>query len=149
MDRYTLLLLKWITVKGPSLYHRELCSMFCASLDGRGVWGRMDTCICVAESLLCPPETITTLLTSYTPYPNTRASQVALMVKNLPANARDIETWVRSPGLGRSLGGGHGNPLQDSWLENSMDREAWRVTVQRVTKSPTRLKGLSTHPNTK
>ena len=51
------------------MYHRELCSMFWASLDGRGVWGRMDTCICMAEPLLCPPETITTLLTSYTPIP--------------------------------------------------------------------------------
>jgi hypothetical protein len=36
-------------------------------LDGRGVWGRMDTCICVAESLCCSPETITTLLIRYTP----------------------------------------------------------------------------------
>jgi len=33
------------------------------------------------------------------------------------------------PGLGRSLGGGHGNPLQYSCLENSMDRGAWRATV--------------------
>ena len=38
----------------------ELCS--CASLDGRGVWGRMNTCICMAESLCCSPETTTTLL---------------------------------------------------------------------------------------
>ena len=136
--------------QGPTLYHRELSSMFCASLDGRGVWGRMDTCICMAESLLCLHETITTLITSYIPlYPNTRASQVVLMVKNPPASAGDIETWVRSPGLGRSLGGRHGNTLQYSWLENSIDREAWRVIVQRVTKSLTQLKGLSTHPNTK
>ena len=41
--------------------------MLCGSLDGRGVWGRMDTCICMAESLRCSPETITTLLISYTP----------------------------------------------------------------------------------
>ena len=41
--------------------------MLCGSLDGRGVWGRMDTCICMAESLCCPPETITTLLIGYTP----------------------------------------------------------------------------------
>ena len=44
--------------------HRELCSMLCGSLDGRGVWGRMDTRICMAESLCCSPETITTLLIS-------------------------------------------------------------------------------------
>ena len=39
--------------------------MLCGSLDGRGVWGRMDTCICLAESLCYLPETITTLLTDY------------------------------------------------------------------------------------
>ena len=41
--------------------------MLCGSLQGRGVWGRMDTCICMAESLCCQPETITSLLISYTP----------------------------------------------------------------------------------
>ena len=44
---------------------RELCSVLYGSLDGRGVWERMDPCICIAESLCYPPETITTLLTSY------------------------------------------------------------------------------------
>ena len=39
------------------------------------------------------------------------------------------------PGLGRSPGGGHGNPLQDSCLENPMDRGAWQAAVHRVTKS--------------
>ena len=53
--------------QGPTLWHRELCSMLCGSLDGRGVWERMDTCICMAESLCCTPETITTLLIGYTP----------------------------------------------------------------------------------
>ena len=48
-------------------FPRELCSMLCGSLDGRDVWGRMDTCIFRAESLPCPPETITTLLISYIP----------------------------------------------------------------------------------
>ena len=37
-----------------------------------GVWGRMDTCICMAKSLCCSPETITTLLISYTPIQNTK-----------------------------------------------------------------------------
>ena len=45
----------------------ELCSMLCSSLVGRGVWGRMDTCICMAEFLLCSPETIT-ILTAMTQY---------------------------------------------------------------------------------
>ena len=48
----------------------ELCSMLCGSLDGWGVWGRMDTHIRVAESLHCSPETITALLISYTPIQN-------------------------------------------------------------------------------
>ena len=43
------------------------------------------------------------------------------------------------PGLGRSPGEGHGNPLQYSCLENLMDRGAWRATVHGVTKSQTRL----------
>ena len=45
------------------------------------------------------------------------------------------------PGLGRSPGGGHGNPLQCSYLENPMDRRAWWATVRGVTKSQTRLRG--------
>ena len=48
----------------------ELCSMFCASLDGSEVLGRMDTCICMAEFLCCSPETITTWLIGYTPTQN-------------------------------------------------------------------------------
>ena len=48
----------------------ELYSMLCASLDGRGVWGRMDTCIYMADSLHYSPETITTLLVGYTPIRN-------------------------------------------------------------------------------
>ena len=53
--------------KGPNVQHRKQCLMLHGSLDGMGAWGRMDTCICMAEFLCCPPETITTLLTSYTP----------------------------------------------------------------------------------
>ena len=56
--------------QGPTVEHRELCSMLCGSLDGRGVWERMDTCICMAESLCCSPETITTLLIGFTPIQN-------------------------------------------------------------------------------
>ena len=49
------------------------------------------------------------------------------------------------PGSGRSPGGGHGNPLQYSCLENPMDRGAWQAVVQRVAKSQTQLKQLSMH----
>ena len=52
--------------EGPTVQHMELCSRLCGSLDGRGVWGRMDTCICMAQFPCYPPETITTLLISYT-----------------------------------------------------------------------------------
>ena len=48
----------------------ELCSILCGGLDGREVWGRMDTCICLIESLCCPYETIKALLTGYTPVQN-------------------------------------------------------------------------------
>ena len=46
------------------------------------------------------------------------------MVKNLPANSGDARDVGSIPGLGRSSGGGHGNPLQYSCQENSMDRGA-------------------------
>jgi len=49
------------------------------------------------------------------------------------------------PGSGRSPGGGHGNPLQYSCLENPTDRGAWQATVHRVANSWTQLKQLSTH----
>ena len=70
------------------------------------------------------------------------ASKVVLVVKN-PANTGDIRDVGLIPGLGMSPGGGHGNPLQYSCLENPMDRGAWRATVHRVAKSWARLKGLS------
>ena len=74
----------------------------------------------------------------------TWASQVMLVVKNLPANAGDIRDADSIPGSGRSPIGGNSNPLQYSCLENPMDRGAWRATVYRVTKSQTWLKQLNT-----
>ena len=59
------------------------------------------------------------------------ASQVALVVKNLPATAGDVRDTDLISGLGFP-GGGHGNPLRCSCLENPMDRGAWWVTVHRV-----------------
>ena len=70
---------------------------------------------------------------------------MVLLVKNLPASAGDVRDACMIPGLGRFPGGGHGNPLQYSCLENPMDRGAWWATVHRVAKSQTRLKRLSTH----
>ena len=68
-----------------------------------------------------------------------QASQVAQWAKNLPASAGDATDAGLIPGSGRFLGGGHGNPLQYSCLENPMDRGAWWATVHRVTKSWTRF----------
>ena len=72
-------------------------------------------------------------------------SQVVLVVKNPPTSALDIRDTGSVPGSGRSPGGGHGNPLQYSCLENPMARGAWRAAVQGVTQSQTRLQRLSTH----
>ena len=56
------------------------------------------------------------------------------MVKNVPAIAGGTEDSGSIPGWGRSPGGGHGNPLQYSCLENPMDRRAWGATVHGVAK---------------
>ena len=60
---------------------------------------------------------------------------MAQIVKNLPANAGNMRDVSLTPGLGRSPGGGHGNPLQYSFLENPMDRGARQATVHRFIKS--------------
>ena len=73
-----------------------------------------------------------------------RASQIALVVKNLLANAGDTGLI---PGLGRSPGGRQGNPLEYSCLENRMDKGAWQATVHSAAKSWTQLKWLNMHIN--
>ena len=70
---------------------------------------------------------------------------MVLGVKNLPTNAGGIKDMGLIPGSGRPPGGGHGNPLQYSCLENPMDRGAWRPIVHSVIQSQTQLKRLSTH----
>ena len=61
------------------------------------------------------------------------------MVKNPPPNAGDIGDAGSIPGLGRSSGGRHGNPLQYPCLENSVDRGTWQATVHEVAKSWVKL----------
>ena len=68
-----------------------------------------------------------------------RASQVAIVGKNPPANAGDVRDAGLIPGLGRFPGGGNGNPLQYPCLENSMDRGAWRTAVHEIVKNWTQL----------
>ena len=65
----------------------------------------------------------------------TKAFQVALVVKNLPAKAGDTTDLGLIPGWGRSPGGGNGNPLQHSCQENPMDRGAWRAVVHGAARS--------------
>ena len=67
------------------------------------------------------------------------ASQVALVVKNLPANVADAREVGSIPGSGRSPGEGNDNPLQYSCLGNPKDRGAWRGTVHGVAKSCVQL----------
>ena len=73
------------------------------------------------------------------PLKSFRASQGGTSGKDLPASAGDIRDVGLIPESGRSPGGGHGNPLQYSCLENPMDRGAWRDTVHVVAKSLERL----------
>ena len=73
---------------------------------------------------------------------------MVLVVKNPLVNAGDIKDMGSVPGLGRFPGGGHGNPLQYSRLENPMDRGAWQATVNRVTHSQIQQKQLNMHAPT-
>ena len=66
--------------------------------------------------------------------------QVVQVVKNPPANARDVRDVSLIPGLGRFPEGWHCNPLQYSCQKNPMESGAWQATVHRVTKSWTCLK---------
>ena len=66
--------------------------------------------------------------------------QAALVVKSIPAQAGDVRDAGLIPGSGRSPGGGHGNPLQYTCLENPHGQGTWWSTVHRVTKSRTQLK---------
>ena len=64
-----------------------------------------------------------------------QAFQVELVVKNPPTNERDVTDMSSAHVFGRSPGGGHGNPLQYSCLDNPIDRGAWQATVHGVAKS--------------
>ena len=68
------------------------------------------------------------------------ASSWVLVVKNPPARAGGVRDSGSIPGLERSPGGGNGNPLQYSCLENPMDRGVWWATIYKVAKSQIQLK---------
>ena len=84
--------------------------------------GENDTCICMAESLHCSPETITTLLIIHTPIWASLVAQQQRIHLPMPANAGDASSI---PELGRTSGEGDGNPLQYSCLENSTEEPGW------------------------
>ena len=77
-------------------------------------------------------------------YTSIWASRVVLVVKNTVASAGEMRDEGSVPGLGRSPGGGHGNPLQYSCLKNPMDRGVQWATVHKVSTSVTWLKRLNT-----
>ena len=112
------------------------------SFSGGSSWPRDQTCICCTTGRLFTTKP-SGKLTS-----NEIQSQIKYM-RNICGQYSYIKIirfslgWI--PGSGRSPGGRHGNPLQYSCQENSMDRGAWRATVYRVTKNWTLLKQLSMH----
>ena len=95
-----------------------------------------------ADSWSCPPNLLEQKLWGWnlvmqvltSPPGYAWLSQVALAVKNLPANAGDIRDAGLIPRSERSPGGGHGKSLQYSCLENPMDRGAWWATVHGIAK---------------
>ena len=70
----------------------ELCLVLHDSLDGRGVWGRVDTCRCMAESLYCPPETIPTVLIGYTPIQKKKKKKNWFSGENQPCKGAASES---------------------------------------------------------
>ena len=68
--------------QGPAVQHGVLCSVLRGSLDGRGVWGRMNTCLCMAESLCYSPETVITLFVNQL-YPNTKQKKFFNVICNI------------------------------------------------------------------
>ena len=99
----------------------------------------------IFHSFIHPPIFISIwyLFRNYFKWGLCKASQVALVLKNSPANAGDVRDGSLIAGSGRSPGGGHGNPLQYSCLENPLDRGARWATIHRITQNWTRLKWLS------
>ena len=76
---------------------------------------------------------------------NNHSRQVSQVVKNPPANEGAARDARLIPELGRSPGGGNGNPLQYSCVGNAIDRGAWQIIVYGVAKSWIQLKQMSMH----
>ena len=80
--------------QGLTVKHWEVYSMLCDSLDGRGVWRRMDACISMAESLCCPPESITTLLIGYVPIENKNLKKENTILSPLNYLCFFVKDWL-------------------------------------------------------
>lgn len=79
--------------QGPPAEHRELCSASCASLNEEGIWKRVDSCVCITESIYRAPETHTALLTSCTPVCVTQTVRAASWAT--PEQKPVVETQMR------------------------------------------------------
>ena len=112
------------------------------------IWILKIVCVCVCACVCARARAFSGNLRIIYSQAITRASQVALVGKGLPANEEDVRDVGSIPGSGWSPGGGHGNSLQCSCLENPMDRGVWRTTVHWVAKCWTQLKLLGTHTHT-
>ena len=117
--------------QGPIVQHRELCSLLCSSLYGRRVWGRMDTYICMAESLHCSPETIMTLLIRYTSIQNKKLK--IKKKKGIRRNqAEKYNYWnekftrvTQQMWLGK-------NHRQRPWKQNNINYTMWMVERRKM-----------------
>ena len=91
--------------QGPTEEHRELCLTLCGSLDGSGVWGRKDTCVWLAESLCCSPETVTILLIGSAPIQN---KKLVLFFKSM--HCKGTAAWEMKSCRASLLGSKMGRP---------------------------------------
>ena len=115
---------------------KNILKFFCVSKGGKDEFIQSTVPLLRSTLVYIINHPATVITEEFMPYiPTERASQVAQVPKNPPANAGDLRDMGLIPGSGRSPGGEKGNPLQYSCLENSMDRGAWWATVDRVTKS--------------
>ena len=116
--------------KLPNLLHRE-------SLSLNSWWGKKKICLWLGARAVSSFQRYLHFKHNWQNLSVSWDSQVALVVKNPPSNARCLRDMGLIPGWGRSPGGGHGNPLQCSCLENPMDGGAWGATVHGVAESDT------------